>query len=49
MVEPSPGENGLARFGIGRDGEVQAIASLGTDAIALERLDNFEGLAAIER
>ena len=49
MVEPSPGENGLARFGLGGDGEVKAmLASLWIDAITLDGLDDLEGLAAIE-
>jgi len=51
VVEPRPCEDGVAIFGILGDGEVEALWAVlaGIDAATFDRLDDFEGLAAIER
>ena len=50
VVEPGPGEDGIAGFGVGGDGEVEGlVAARLVDAAALDRLDDLEGLSAVVR
>lgn len=47
VVEPRPGEDGLARLGIGRDVEVELVVVGAPGAATLDRLDHVEGLAFV--
>lgn len=50
VVEPRPGEDGIAGLCFGGDGKVEAVvAAGGIDTPALDRLDHLERLAAVVR